>query len=238
MNILLATSNPHKLDEILAVIDVPAMQWHTLDWLTREYGDAFTEPVEDRDTFEDNALLKAQDYAQQSGWVTVADDSGLEVDALGGAPGVLSARYSDTAGPRSAVDPANNAKLLRELRNIPAQQRTARFVCAMAMAWPPTHPAPGSENNHEAPPHAPIVVRGTVEGRILLPEEADDAAQPQLGRGTNGFGYDPLFVLPSDHGDFPGMTAAQLTPEQKNAISHRGNAARKLLDALQNAAII
>ncbi len=230
MNVLLATSNPHKLEEITAVIDTPALRWRTLDWLAREYGDRFTEPVEDRDTFEGNALKKAAHYAGQSGWVAVADDSGLAVDALGGAPGVISARYSGVSGPRSEVDPANNAKLLRELEGVPVAERTARFVCVMAMVWPSRK---GDVGEHE-----PLVVRGEVVGRILLPEEADDVERPERGRGDQGFGYDPLFVLPDEHPEFPGTTTAELTAAQKNALSHRGVASRALLAALVERGVV
>ena len=172
------------------------------------------EPVEDQATFEGNALLKARYYANASGRPCLADDSGLEVDALGGAPGVLSARYSGAAGGRDVVDPANNKKLIDELGDTPADQRTARFVCAVAVAWP-------------GDAREPIRVRGTFEGRIITPGEADDPARPHLGRGANGFGYDPLFWL-----EARGCTSAELASEAKNAISHRGDATRKLLAAL------
>lgn len=226
MQLLIATSNPHKLDEIRAVIGDAPIELLTLDALPNP----IDEPVEDQDTFEGNALKKARHYAKQSGWVTVADDSGLQVDTLDGAPGVISARYSGTTGPRTVVDPANNTKLLNELNGVPKGERTARFVCVIAMAWP------GNEDGMAE--HEPVVVRGEVHGRILLPDETDDPAHPEQGRGANGFGYDPLFALPDDHAEFPGLTTAQLTPEQKNALSHRGVASRALLQALTAANII
>jgi len=209
MKLLIATSNPHKIDEIMAVVREAEASLELTS--LKDAGVDVPEPVEDQDTFEGNALLKARYYANASGQPCMADDSGLEVDALGGAPGVISARYSGETGGRDIVDPANNKKLIDELGDTPADQRTARFVCAVAVAWP------GDEQ-------APIQVRGTFEGRIITPSEADDPAQPHKGRGANGFGYDPLFWL-ADHG----CTSAELAPDAKNAISHRGDATRKLL---------
>ena len=213
MNLLIATSNPHKIDEIMAVVREAGA---SLELTSLKDADVdVPEPVEDQDTFEGNALLKARYYANTSGKPCLADDSGLEVDTLGGAPGVISARYSGTQGGRNTVDPANNKKLLEELGDTPAEQRTARFVCAVAVAWP---------NDKRDP----IEVRGTFEGRIITPDQADDPDQPHLGRGENGFGYDPLFWL-ADHR----CTSAELPPQAKNAISHRGDATRKLLTVLR-----
>ncbi len=130
-----------------------------------------------------------------------------------GEPGVRSARYSGVTGPRSVVDPANNVLLLDRLRGVPEGKRTARFVCAMALVAPPDR--------------AVAQVRGTVEGRIILPAEAADPAAPQRGRGSNGFGYDPLFMI-----DGLGRTTAELPPDHKNAISHRGNASRLMWEKL------
>lgn len=213
MQLLIATSNPHKIDEIMAVVHEA-----NADLILTSLKDAgvdVPEPVEDQDTFEGNAILKARYYAKASGQPCMADDSGLEVDALRGAPGVISARYSGETGGRDIVDPANNKKLLQELGDTPADQRSARFVCAVAVAWP----------NDE---HDPIQVRGTFEGRIITPDQTDDPEKSHLGRGANGFGYDPLFWL-ADRG----CTSAELPPEAKNAISHRGDATRKLLAVLQ-----
>lgn len=156
------------------------------------------EPIEDGDTFEDNAKLKALHYARLTECWTLADDSGLQVDALGGAPGVRSARY---AGP-ACNDAANNAKLIQELADIPAHQRTARFCCAVALA-----------NSVEVMATA----SGVVEGVII-----DEA------RGSNGFGYDPHFLVPESS-----MTTAQMEPSQKNRISHRGSALRAIRPAIQ-----
>jgi XTP/dITP diphosphohydrolase len=197
-SILFATSNPHKLEEVSAVLGLMGIRVEGLE----SVGAAISEPVEDGHTFTANALIKARYYAQHTGRLALADDSGLVVDALGGAPGVHSARYAQVSGPRSIVDPANNERLLRELRDVPDPQRTARFVCVMALCDPAGRTW--------------AVTRGVVEGRI--------GHEP---RGRNGFGYDPLFILPGR-----GMTCAELAPTEKNAISHRGQAARRLAEAL------
>ena len=205
LSILLATSNPHKLEEIRAAI--PPDAGLSVVSLT-DIGLDAPEPVEDQPTFAGNALLKARHYAQAAGMLCLADDSGLEVDALHGAPGVLSARYAGVTGPRSVVDPANNRKLIEQLRDIPpapapapGSNRTARFVCVMALCDPALTWA---------------VVRGSIEGLII-----------DTPRGSNGFGYDPHFLVP--HLD---QTTAELTPEEKNTISHRGQATRLMLHAI------
>lgn len=192
--ILLATANPGKVREIRQVAAGLPIEWCGLD----AFGDL--EPAEETgDTFAANARLKALHYAQLTGLSTLADDSGLEVDALGGEPGVHSARYGGI--PRN--DAANNRKLVAALAGVPEERRTARFRCAMAFA------------------HIGQVVleaSGTFEGRII------DAA-----RGTNGFGYDPHFLVPE-----LGRTAAELPPHEKNARSHRGHALRRMLAELES----
>ena len=218
MELLLASTNPHKLDEIRAIIDGGAVDWLTLADVAG--GAEIEEPVEDADTFEGNATIKARYYARATGYRCLADDSGLAVDALDGAPGVISARYAGAAGPRAQVDLANNRLLLDRLEAVPEAERTARFVCAMVLCAP----------DRDAPVAS---VRGTVEGRILLPSEAADRDKPEQGRGSNGFGYDPLFVLPDR-----GVTTAELSPEAKNAISHRGNAARAMHEKLRELGIV
>ena len=181
--ILIATSNPGKLREIQALVaDLPVR------WIGPADLEPLPEPVEDGDTFEANAKKKARHYARLTGYWTLADDSGLEVDALDNAPGVHSARY---AGSRD--DQANNAKLIRRLGGVPAQRRTAHFVCVMVLA---------------SPHRVLAVTRGTIAGRII-----------DTPRGENGFGYDPHFWLPDVQ-----KTTAELTPEHKNRISHRGQA--------------
>ncbi|MFZ1158723.1 MAG: RdgB/HAM1 family non-canonical purine NTP pyrophosphatase, partial [Candidatus Sulfotelmatobacter sp.] len=170
--------------------------------------------VEDGDTFEANARKKAEQYSRHvPGEIVVADDSGLEVDALNGAPGVHSARYAAPellgAEPHEANtntdDDANNARVLRELKNVPAQKRAARFVCVLAAARDGKTLA---------------TFRGTAEGIIL-----------EGLRGSNGFGYDPLFYFPQIE-----KTFAELTAEEKSLYSHRGAAFRKLLQWLSPSA--
>lgn len=216
MRILIATSNPHKVEEIAAIFAQCGRDGAAIKIELASLADlpqAVDDPVEDGLTFEANAAKKAEHYAKATGLWCLADDSGLEVDALGGEPGIRSARYAGLTGPRSVVDPANNRLLLERLGETPAERRTARFVCAMALA------RPGATLT---------VVRGAVEGRILMPHETTDPAHPERGRGANGFGYDPLFLLPER-----GKTTAELSPAEKNAISHRGNAARKMWERLR-----
>lgn len=212
LNIVVASGNPHKVEEIRTVCaemgNGVAVRWQSLG----EVGGPFPEAVEDGETFEANAIKKAWHYARLTGQRVLADDSGLEVDALGGRPGVHSARYAGIEGPRAVVDLENNKKLLQELAKIPLEKRTARFVCTMALV-------DGGQVR--------VTVRGTVEGRLLLPQECADPTQPWRGRGSNGFGYDPLFY----HQD-SGCTTAELSSQAKNAISHRGQATRLLMREL------
>lgn len=211
MLILIATSNPHKIEEIrdtLAALPSPVLA-EFVD--LKHVGKVIPEPDEDQPTFEGNAALKARYYAAAAGLPCIADDSGLEVDALGGEPGVISARYAGVTGPRSLVDPANNRLMMKKLGDTPTEKRTARFVCAMALC---------------KPGHDPMaIVRGTVEGRILTRAEAGADC---LGRGSNGFGYDPLFFIAQ-----LGKTTAELSPAEKNAISHRGHATRLMAEHLR-----
>ncbi len=197
MELLVATTNPHKLEEVSAVLGGLGVRIVGLG----DIGGAFEEPVEDQDTFEGNARLKALHYARVSGRACLADDSGLEVDALGGRPGVYSARYAGIGETRAERDEANNAKLLRELGGVADAERTARFVCAMCIAEPDGRVV--------------AEARGTFEGVI-----------GHAPRGANGFGYDPLLVLPD------GRTSAELSPEEKNARSHRGEATRLIAEQL------
>ncbi|MFW6337101.1 MAG: non-canonical purine NTP pyrophosphatase [Phycisphaeraceae bacterium] len=249
MKILLATTNPHKRDEIDAVLG-NSVELITLD----EIDLRVPEPVEDGATFQANALLKAEYYGDAAAMPTLADDSGLAVDALNGEPGVYSARYAAaehgdawSSLDRAERDRINNAKLLRALGGVANENRAARFVCAMAMVIPPNAPeatgpppthwpggdALGAGMNYERTwPPPPIIVEGTYPGRIIQPDEADDPQRPERGRGGNGFGYDPLLVLDDRYPDHAGRTSAELTPEQKNAVSHRGDAARQMRDKL------
>lgn len=190
--ILIATTNQGKLREVRSLLaDLPL----SLESL----GDhpSLPEPVEDADSFEGNARIKALHYAELTGRWTLADDSGLEVDALGGAPGIHSARYAGEA----RDDAANNAKLIAALAGIVAEGRTARFRCAVALAL---------DGKVQA------TADGCVEGTMI--------DQP---RGNNGFGYDPHFLLADC-----ALTAAELAPDEKNRISHRGQALRAIRPAI------
>ena len=165
------------------------------------------EPVEDGLTFDTNARIKARFAARATGLPSLADDSGIEVEALGGGPGVRTRRY---AGPH-ATDAENNAKLLRELEGLPAERRGARYVCVLALAVPDAA-APGGLRL--------ITRRGTTRGRITF--------EP---RGSGGFGYDPLFEPARER--VGGRTFGQYSEAEKHAISHRGRAARRMSVALR-----
>lgn len=219
MIVVIATRNRHKVEEIRACLG------EGFDFLTLRDFPAAPVPVEDQPTFAGNATKKASLLAQwlaeqslQSPAVFVlADDSGLEVDALGGAPGVNSARFAalDRGGQSNSTDVENNAKLLRLLAGVPADRRTARFRCAIALAR--VVPASGAGDMSEPSgtrvvPAEPLIFEGTCEGRIL-----------ESPRGTAGFGYDPLF-LPDGYA----QTFAELGEEVKNKISHRARALEKL----------
>lgn len=199
MRLLFTTSNPHKLRELRQMLTPIGVEVDGLDSLDAPV----EEPVEDGDTFAANARLKAVGYASATGEACLAEDSGLEVDALGGAPGVHSARYAGVEGSRDVKDAANNEKLLREMADVRDGERAARFVSALCLV--------------DAEGSVLFETRGTYEGVV--------AREP---RGENGFGYDPLLELPD-----LGKTSAELTADEKNARSHRGEATRKLVDWLQ-----
>ncbi len=194
MKLVFATRNTHKLDEVRAILAS-----EDLELLGLDHWPELGEIPEDHDTFELNALQKAQVVHAATGLPTVADDSGLEVDALDGRPGVFSKRFS-----AEGTDSANNALLLRELDGVVA--REARFRCVLALVW-----AGGART-----------VDGRCEGAIAL-----------SARGEGGFGYDPLFLPDAA----PGKAMAELSADQKNAISHRGLAFAQLpalLDAVNS----
>ncbi len=197
MRIVFATSNPHKVVEVSAILAPHGIEVVGLDGFAD-----IAEPEEDGATFEANACLKARYYAARLGLECLAEDSGLEVDALGGEPGVRSARYAGAGGSRDERDSANNALLLQRLENVPEGSRQARFVCAMCVARPDGRVV--------------AETRGHFEGLV---------AREPAGRG--GFGYDPLLFLPD-----VGCTSAELSAEAKNARSHRGHAARQLAKVL------
>lgn len=192
--IVLASSNPGKLREI-----APLLAPLGIDVIPQSHL-GIGEAEEPHDTFVENALAKARHASRASGLPALADDSGLCVDALGGAPGVHSAYYAGREGSREARDARNNAKLLASLGNA----RKAHYTCAMVLVRSADDPQP-------------VMAEGTWHGEIA-----------RAPRGANGFGYDPLFLLPDR-----GVTAAELAPEEKNLISHRGRAAARLLELLQ-----
>jgi len=194
MKIVLATGNAGKVRELSALLADHAIELSPQS----EFG--VPEAEETGLTFIENAIIKARNAAAHTHLPAIADDSGLEVDALGGAPGVYSSRF---AGP-GATDALNNARLLAELAGLPPGQRTARFRCLAVYL------------RHKNDP-APIIAEGVWEGVIL------DAPH-----GANGFGYDPLFFLPACN-----CTSAELPPEVKNSLSHRGQALRVLAERLR-----
>ena len=187
------TANPGKLREFREILEPLGYSVVSIDDLVG------FDVVEDGATFEANAMKKAQAVVLATGEAAVADDSGLMVDALGGEPGVHSARYAGVSGPTK--DARNRDKLLTALRGVPAAERSARFVCALAYC---------------APGEAPQLFRGMLEGKI-----------GDCERGDGGFGYDALFEIP-----IYGKTAAEVSADQKNAVSHRGQALRALASFL------
>ncbi|MGH3608121.1 MAG: non-canonical purine NTP pyrophosphatase [Pseudonocardiaceae bacterium] len=202
VRVLLATRNAQKLVElrrILASSDISGVQVLGLDDVP-----LFPEIPETADTFEGNALAKARDAAAATGLATVADDSGLVVDALNGMPGVLSARWAGHHGD----DAANLQLVLDQLADVPEDRRGAAFICASALVVPPSADASGIET----------VVREHWRGTLT-----------RAARGRNGFGYDPIFVPAGDR-----RTSAELEPAEKDALSHRGRALRALLPALRD----
>ena len=194
--VVAATNNPGKVREINRILA-------ELDWecIPLSECEPYPEPVEDAETFEGNARIKARAAFEHTGLAAIADDSGLVVDALGGAPGVHSARYAaeDGSGRGNDADSANNAKLIRELEGVADPERTARYECALVFI---------DEDGTEYTAH------GTCEGFI--------GHEPC---GTDGFGYDPYFIS----ADYPGRTLAEVTPSEKDAVSHRGKALRALV---------
>lgn len=193
MKILIATHNKHKLAEISRILEPMGYEVVT----DRDVGIELTDVEENGKTFLENARIKAESGCRESGLPCIADDSGLCVDALGGEPGVYSARYAGNHGD----DAANNEKLLLNLKNVPDEKRTARFVCSICVSFPD-----GSE----------ITAEGVCEGKIGYEY-----------RGNNGFGYDPLFMV----GD---KSFAEFTAEEKDAVSHRGNALKNLQQLMRN----
>ncbi|MSR18458.1 MAG: RdgB/HAM1 family non-canonical purine NTP pyrophosphatase [Phycisphaerales bacterium] len=197
--ILIATGNPHKLEEFKAMLGPLGIQCRGL----RELAQSMEEPAENGGSFSANARIKARAYARATGMWALADDSGLEVDALGGEPGVDSAIWAGEAGTRSERDRRNNEKLVAAMGRVPLQQRAARFVCCVCLV------DPHGELRFEC--------RGELAGEIV-----------EVPRGSNGFGYDPHLYLAQC-----GCTSAELSAAEKNSRSHRGNAVRQLVKWLE-----
>lgn len=195
--IVVATTNPGKLSEISKLLDEFAVRICSL----ADFG-SVEEAVEDKETFAENARKKAQHYSSLLDWWVLADDSGLEVEALGGQPGVHSARFAQAeAADRKQQDRANNEKLMKLLKGVPVEKRGARFCCHLCLA-------------------SPVEVLLEVEGHV-------DGVITEAPAGELGFGYDPYFYVPAQ-----GKTAAQMDYQEKNSVSHRGRALRKLLEKL------
>lgn len=204
--LIVATGNPGKLREFKALLEGVRIDGAPYELLSLADVNV-PSPPETGDSFLANAMLKAEHAAAFTGAAALADDSGLEVDALKGAPGIYSARYAQgEPSSEQNIDAANNAKLLRELKGLPLERRTARYRCALVLI------------DSRFP--APLVAQGSWEGVIL------DAP-----RGSGGFGYDPLFWLPEQQ-----QTAAQLSAQDKNRLSHRGKALNALRFALMQRA--
>ena len=202
VKILLATANAGKVREFRDMLGDARFEWSCL----ADHADAPAVEETGR-TFRENACLKASFYASHYHTWALADDSGLEVDALSGSPGVTSARWAQMHQAGKG-DAANNELLLRQLDEVPDAQRTARFVCVLALA--------------DQDGRIILTAADTVEGRI-----ARDPA------GANGFGYDPLFLI-----EELGVTTAQLDPPRKHAISHRGKALRRLRELMQRVQLL
>lgn len=193
IEILFATSNAGKAKEVQAMfsdldVDVKTLREEGIDVAIEENGQTFAE----------NALIKAKAIAGMTDKIVLADDSGLVVDYLNGEPGIYSARYM---GEDTSYD-IKNARILERMEGVPDDQRTARFVCAMAAIMP--------------------------GGEVICTEDIMEGLIGYEMKGTNGFGYDPIFYLPEY-----GMTSSEISPEKKNEISHRGKALRKMQDELK-----
>src|ERR1043165_665603 len=234
VELVLATGNPHKVQELRAILEAEAGAGRLrLIGLADLPGHAsFHEPAETGTTFAQNATIKALSYAVQTGRLCLADDSGLEIDALGGRPGVISSHYCtdgrDEGMTRHERDLANNERVLRELDGVPPEKRGARFVCVMVVAGPGDERriAARSDANTGTTAQGLLVARGTFEGRVGMP--------PKVPRGENGFGYDPLFLVAPDFQ----RTSAELPIASKNALSHRAAAAKELVRAMRAQGLI
>jgi XTP/dITP diphosphohydrolase len=192
--VVLASNNKGKLKELQQTLNSLNLE------LISQSEFKFSEAVEDGLSFVENAIIKARHAAQHTGLPAIADDSGLEIDALGGEPGIYSARYADTNLSRQENDAANNQLVLKNLAGIPEEKRTARFQCVIAFI----------RSAHDS---MPLIFQGTWEGRILFKESGDF-----------GFGYDSIFYVPSHD-----CASAELAPQIKNTLSHRFQAIQELI---------
>ena len=197
--IIVATGNEGKMDEIRQILQGENIQFVSL----KDENLQDVEIIENGSTFEENAIIKARTISDLTGQMVLADDSGLEVDYLHGEPGIYSARY---LGEDTSYDIKNN-HIIDLLAGVPDDQRTARFVCVIACAFPDGRT---------------ITVRGVIEGRIGYEQ-----------KGENGFGYDPIFYVPE-----LGCTTAELKPEDKNQISHRGRALTEMYRKMKEYGIV
>ncbi|MCH5267166.1 MAG: XTP/dITP diphosphatase [Lachnospiraceae bacterium] len=197
--IIVATGNEGKMDEIRQILQGENLEFSSL----KDENMLDVEIIEDGATFEENAIIKARAISDLTGQMVLADDSGLEVDYLNGEPGIYSARYM---GEDTSYEIKNN-HIIELLEGVPDEERTARFVCVIACAFPEGRT---------------ITARGVIEGRIGYEE-----------KGENGFGYDPIFYVPE-----LGCTTAELPPEEKNKVSHRGKALTAMYDKLHKEGIL
>lgn len=197
--VIVATGNEGKMNEIRQILKGENIVFSSL----KDENLQDVEIVEDGDTFEANAIIKARKISNLTGQMVLADDSGLEVDYLDKAPGVYSARYLGEDTPYTV----KNNHIIRLLDGVEGEKRSARFVCVIACAFPDGHT---------------ITTRGTIEGRIGYEE-----------KGTNGFGYDPIFYVP----EF-GCTTSELSPEEKNQVSHRGKALTAMYEELKKEKVL
>lgn len=218
--IVVATGNPHKVRELNAMLGAEGAHGVGFVSIADLPGGPWTEPVEDGTTFEANATIKARSYSKQTGRACLADDSGLMVEALGGAPGVISSHYStdgrETGLTREERDAANNARLMADLADVEPEHRGARFVCVMVLALPV----------QDGEPEIVAMTRGEFAGRIGM---AGPSSQGGVPRGEHGFGYDPLFLVSPEYT----QTSAELDRDLKNRISHRAHAAQAMIERIE-----
>lgn len=243
MQIVVATHNEGKLVEIRRILEEDLGSAAADIELVSAGSLHLPDPVETGVTFQENALLKARDVATRTGLPAIADDSGLIVDVMGNAPGILSARWAGAHG----HDKANNALLLAQIEDIPDAKRTARFRCAAALVVPDVEA--GADVTGDVATDTVTADGSTVpvQARYAIASETVELGEMpgviiRKPRGEHGFGYDPLFV-PDDQPagrtsaepDYEGepLTSAEMTPAEKNAISHRGKALKALVPAIE-----